>query len=446
MNNTGCVAAGLPPPLSAKHKESFAYYTINTRLPSTLSHIADGLCRKKVKIPEEYGQAASEDIKAVIGKLSKLRYEVQTNKPLLPLGSDSIDVEIWNTELEEQTAAHGGEVPKWYTSTWLYVECYMYRALQDYVALTNSLKSYDIFRDQKQSSYTDSEEPVRSLLTYLSEVVKSFENGAENDVTKLFSKFVQVALWGNKCDLCMTQGTANSQNQCLLELLSHLRPNILLDDTVEALAALRNAIATRGTAGRVDIVLDNAGFELVTDLCLGELLLATKLASHVHFHGKAMPWFVSDVTESDFLWTLNTMSATNNLSVSHFGVKWKSNLQAGTFSYSTHAFWTLPYDFSKMKKYAPVLYSDLAQADLVIFKGDLNFRKLAGDLAWDPTAPFAVSLRGFHPAPLCSLRALKADTVVGLRPGLAEEVKEKDVQWQVDGNWATISFCGEKSS
>jgi hypothetical protein len=77
---------------------------------------------------------AKEDNKQIIGRLSKLRYELQTNKPIRPLESDAPDAEIWNKELERQTAANGGEPPKWYTGTWLYVECYMYRAIQDYIA------------------------------------------------------------------------------------------------------------------------------------------------------------------------------------------------------------------------------------------------------------------------------------------------------------------------
>jgi hypothetical protein len=263
----------------------------------------------------------------------------------------------------------------------------------------------------------------------------------------IFTVFVQVALWGNKCDLSISQGASNSQKECVLEQLAHLKPHILVDDTTQALSALRKAAASRGGGGgRVDVVLDNAGFELVTDLCLAELLLAAGLASSIHLHGKAMPWFVSDVTEADLQWTLNLMSASNNAVISRFGAKWKSRLRDGTFHYSNHPFWTLPFDYSLMQQHTPDLYADLAKSDLVFLKGDLNYRKLVGDLAWDPTTPFSISLRGFNPAPLCSLRTQKADTVVGLRPGLAEEVEAKDPNWQIDGRWAIISFCGLASS
>ena len=66
----------------------------------------------------------TDDLKVVIGKLSKLRSEMQTNKPLLPLESPSHlgDCEIWNKHLTK-------EVHRWFNSPWLLVECYMYRAI-----------------------------------------------------------------------------------------------------------------------------------------------------------------------------------------------------------------------------------------------------------------------------------------------------------------------------
>lgn len=71
---------------------------------------------------------------------------------------------------------------------------------------------------------------------------------------------------------------------------------------------------------RVDIVLDNAGFELFGDLCLAELLLEAKLASKIYFHVKAMPWFVSDTTLRDFTWTLEMLRGSDKKALNELGI------------------------------------------------------------------------------------------------------------------------------
>src|SRR5882757_4677420 len=81
----------------------------------------------------------------------------------------------------------------------------------------------------------------------------------------------------------------------------------------------------KATGGRIDFVLDNAGFELYCDFIYGMVYLASSgngcdkitlladfliqsgLAKEIRFHGKRYPWFVSDVTKKDWNWLLNTM-------------------------------------------------------------------------------------------------------------------------------------------
>lgn len=189
----------------------------------------------------------------------------------------------------------------------------------------------------------------------------------------------------------------------------------------------------------MSIVLDNAGFEILTDLCLAEFLVASGLASCIHFHAKAMPWFVSDVTRSDFDWVLDTMSSMNHLAINHLSRAWHNHLKDGLWTVHCHSFWTMPFPFCDMQSVSPDLYSQLAKSDLVIFKGDLNYRKLVSDLKWDFTTDFSRSLRGFHPAPLCSLRTLKADVVVGLSLGQAEQTAANSSDWMTTGEYATIS-------
>lgn len=48
------------------------------------------------------------------------------------------------------------------------------------------------------------------------------------------------------------------------------------------------------TGGRIDFVLDNAGFELYCDCVYADFLIQSGLATHIKFHGKRFAWFVSD--------------------------------------------------------------------------------------------------------------------------------------------------------
>lgn len=61
------------------------------------------------------------------------------------------------------------------------------------IGCRKTLKSYDLFGDQKRSAYTDSEEPVRSLTTYLCDVCTSTGTGSLSGVDELFSEFVEVS-------------------------------------------------------------------------------------------------------------------------------------------------------------------------------------------------------------------------------------------------------------
>lgn len=97
----------------------------------------------------------------------------------------------------------------------------------------------------------------------------------------------------------------------------------------------------------MDFVLDNAGFELFTDLLLGHYLIENKLANIVRFNVKAMPWFVSDTTFEDIQYTLKYMSELESSENLHnFGKKCLSYFKMGQFQIAPkESFWTTPYEF-----------------------------------------------------------------------------------------------------
>jgi hypothetical protein len=61
-------------------------------------------------------------------------------------------------------------------------------------------------------------------------------------------------------------------------------------------------LASRIKGGRMDFVLDNAGFELYCDLVYADWLVQSGICDTIVFHGKRLPWFVSDVTKKDWDW------------------------------------------------------------------------------------------------------------------------------------------------
>lgn len=104
------------------------------------------------------------------------------------------------------------------------------------------------------------------------------------------------------------------------------------------------------------------------------------------------------------------------------------------------SFWILPYDYSKMQTESPQLYKSLSENILVIFKGDLNYRKLVGDINWEPTTNFGVALRGFHPTNILALRTVKADTISGLKKGIFEELNSNEPDWMITGKYALVQL------
>lgn len=221
-------------------------------------------------------------------------------------------------------------------------------------------------------------------------------------------------------------------------MLDELQPYMLKNDASIVWNLLERNKQTKTKGILLDIVLDNSGFELFTDLCLAEFLTVKGLVAGIRFYVKDFPWFVSDTTEEDFHWVISTLQSNENKLVSDFGRKWKERIASGQWKIMRSSFWTLPFGYNDMKSIDGNLYATLSQADLILFKGDLNYRKLFYDLNWEDTVPFDAALRQFRPASLCALRTLKADIIVGLDEGQAERVSAVDSDWMVNGKYAVI--------
>ncbi|XP_074165651.1 damage-control phosphatase ARMT1-like [Sminthopsis crassicaudata] len=437
----------LPPQMSAQDQGSFAYFTMKNRAPQILTKVIDTLHRHKDEFFEKYGEVGAEAEKKAFSLLSKLRNDLENDEPLLPLIDTWVDAEVWNEHLEyhHNLLNENDKKISWFQSPWLYVECYMYRRIHEALLLSSPISDFDVFKESKEQNFLESQDAIITLCIYLQELSSRIEQLNESQLKNEFFKLFQISLWGNKCDLSLSGGQSSSQIASPLAVLDELKPFIIVNDLETLWSLLMNRKKTnqeKFSTTRVDFILDNAGFELVTDLIMADFLLASKLATEIHLHGKSIPWYVSDTNKKDLNWMIEELKASNTKCLFECGANWEHYLKKHKWIYHDHLFWTLPHEYCTMSHFAPDLYAELQKSNLILFKGDLNYRKLVGDRKWKFTVPFHQALNGFHPAPLCSIRTIKAEVQVGLAPGQGEEITDTDPQWMTTGKYGVFQFNG----
>jgi hypothetical protein len=242
-------------------------------------------------------------------------------------------------------------------------------------------------------------------------------------------KVIKANIWGNQADLSMwiTEGE-RSPNQANED--SH-DSHLLVDDAGRVADFLFNL-----DQPRVDFILDNVGLELIYDLCLADYLLGEVIAGSVHFHLKYHPTFISDATIPDVHETIENLMEDDHAQVRALGNRLKEYLKGGRLILKTDLYWTSPLAGWQMPSR---LRRELGKSDLVISKGDANYRRLLGDRHWPFTTPFA-DIVGYMPCALLAIRVLKSELVTGLEAGQAEATAAKDDKWLYSGEWGVIQF------
>jgi hypothetical protein len=251
---------------------------------------------------------------------------------------------------------------------------------------------------------------------------------------------IALSLWGNKMDLSLWPADMNSASiGVFAKVLDSASENLLHDDTTLATNVFKN-LADRG-GGHVDIIVDNAGFELVMDLVLADYLVATNIAKVVTFQLKAHPTFVSDAMTKDLMETVEYYASLDEsfLPFAHkAGKRWESYLEQGRWECHQDYFWV---QGAPMWDMPFTLREDLNQrCDIAIVKGDANYRRLLGDRMWDFSALFQDVVGSYFPCPVLALRTLKAEVGCGMSKSQIERAKSLDPNWLVNGRFGVVHF------
>lgn len=354
------------------------------------------------------------------------------------------------------------------------------RRLATFFSLSKHWRSYDVFARQKMSTFRSSRPAVLELAARYKDIMAQLASNphpSEEASALLFTEMCEICLWGNATDLSLLTSLTYEDIQKLQgsEARKASEKNILVNDLAAAYEVLRRGKADGTEHRQVDIVLDNAGFELYVDLILAGYLLATGLATTVVLHAKPIPWFVSDVVPADLAALLSALHDPRALfdaasederrndvvpaplsdgaaaDLAALFAQWSGFHADGRLRLRADRFWTAAGSYWRLPACAPRLYDDLRASELVVFKGDLNYRKLVGDARWAATTPFVQAIGPLGAGSgvnVLALRTCKADVVVGLEEGRDEELRALEGgggesgarRWAWSGKWAVVSF------
>ncbi len=337
---------------------------------------------------------------------------------------------------EEELEGRGlGDGLTWFSAPWWFVELFAYRCI-----LAHTEPGQDPFGPHKEDALL---RDGAVLLETSEELLDRARAG--NDEAWLHALVLR-SLWGNRADLSMSGGevsgvphakeAAVAQAEGADDLERELAESGLIRDDSRALAS-----RLVSCAGRVVLVLDNAGPEFLTDLFLVHALLSLGRVAHVELHIKTDPVFVSDVTEPDVELHLAFLESHPAAFARAVAATVRAALADGRLSLLPHAFYVSP------ARVHPDISRLYAAADVVVLKGDANFRRIVEDRRWDPTTPLHVAWApvgvddGSVAPAVASLRTLKSESLVGIHPdALARADRAFGDGWRVSGTVGHISL------
>ncbi len=387
----------LPPKILTSDPGSYAQKTIRVRKPWIIDRVISKNGYPSGTV-EKLGNLKSEIATGVLGRVKR------------PVSSDR----HWQTALELNDGRTWHDVP------WLFAEAYFYRRLLDCTDYFRQGPLYltDPFGVEKSESL----EGPAGAIAQLKRTVPMLPSLGSPDNT--LRTLLLLSLWGNISDTSNMELTQAGKTQSTIETKEDM---LVVNDLNRVMSLLSGR-----RLHRIDWVTDNMGTELAFDLLCIDHLLNNGYAVEVAMHLKNMPYFVSDAMIKDSLNLLARMG--EEIELKDLQGRLTANMAHGRLSLRTQDFWASPLNFHECRSFFPECFDG---TDLVVFKGDVNYRRLLDDRKWPYTTDMA-TVTNYFEYPFMALRTLKADLMIDLKPGQAEQLTQQETDLgNPPNNWLT---------
>eukprot|EP01041_Mallomonas_annulata_P004495 gene4495-8940_t len=415
---------GQLPPLSTKHFQRDKYSLISIMKDIVLvDNKQDFLLLKKEEV-----------------KLQSLLHNIEMDDKLSQLTGNWRDIDYWNGYL----STFPEENPTWSSCDISFIESYFYRSVVDAVNYVES--DFDPFVAQKFNKLLQSIPFAAELTTRIPEML-------DQSLPLSLEFLLSASLWGEKLELNSKRNEAQSEvtsgsrkKKPMSEAIAARRPYLLDDHTYPIVSAIEKLSQQDGkdTPRRVDVILGDAGAELVADLFMCHMLLQLGCCDEIVLHTKAYPMLVTAATGRDVISSIEYLSnpaSSEVWTVRHFGDALRNHVLSGQMKIEDDFFWCQPTAFWDMPAH---IKDRLSSSAMVFVKGDANYRRLLGDREWPLEQSAASVLSYWSPIPLCALRTCKSELGCGISPLAQARAAKDDPDWLVSGRWGVIQLGGQE--
>lgn len=405
----------LPEPLRGIEQGSFAEYTVKVRLKDIGQRILQ---------ENRFSSERAARLQSLLDDLplGHIRFMEDRHAP---------DFREWRDYVRPFVGQNWLEVP------WFFAETYFYRRILEAIDYYSEAEDrrIDPYAHQKRQGLTQYTPAIKIICAQMEQRLAQRARSPQ-DALVLLPELLLSALWGNQADLSMWP-VGETRRQASETGTAGQHEHQLVINDLQAVSAFFEA----HQLDRIDVILDNCGLELLNDLLLAEFLIASCLVQKIYFHAKSHPTFVSDAMPKDVMTTVSYLATSDDPCLRSTGERLQVLLHSGKLTLTSAFYWTSPLAFWEAPK---AVLQFLEDTDLLIVKGDANYRRLLGDRHWAFDLP-TVQAFGYLPKPLLALRVCKSEVIVGLQPGQPEGIANHDPNWMVNGRWGLVQFYSPSS-